>query len=256
MVINKEKDLTKSDQAVTKLLGKTISTHKLSDSSIDRMYRILCSNYNKTSKQQFLVDLSKKDFIILLIDSEEIIQGFSTQAILSISSGVEEYKILFSGDTIINPKYWGTQELVKEFGRLVGELIYTQNQYKWYWFLISKGHRTYSYLHLFFAEYYPGLPEKNNESLKPILNQIARKLFPEYWHPDSGLIIFPTSMGELTPELVEGSYKRQKNKHTKFFLDRNPEFYNGHELACIAPLTMQNLHPRLHRYIRKGFITQ
>jgi len=253
MSSNNQKRQSPVEKKTKQLTATTLSINELTAEHKNRMYAILCSNYNKTSYQQFLVDLSKKDYVVLVFDLNETIQGFSTQAIFSQMVGTENCNILFSGDTIINPEYWGTQELVKEFVRLVGRLINADSNQKWYWFLISKGHRTYLYLPLFFKQYYPGLPEKNNEQLKPLLDSVSRKMFGEHWNPDTGLIVFPSSMGELIPELAEGSFKRKNNKHTEFFLEKNPEFYKGHELACLAPLNMENLHTRLHRYLNPNF---
>jgi len=218
-----------------------------------RMFHLYAENYNQTNKELFLNDLSNKQFVILLLDENDKIQGFSTVGINPKNCGTQNYNILFSGDTIISPKHWGTQELVKGFMTLVGRLLASDKEKDWYWFLISKGHRTYMYLALFFQAYYPHAKETDLK-LKHILNKVATKMFSESWLPQKDLIVFPERMGELTPELAKGSFNKKRNKHVAFFLEKNPHFYRGEELACITPLSFQNIHPRQHKYLTQGYL--
>jgi len=234
------------------LTNQFLHLNELSHQQKLRMFKLYAANYNNTSKPLFLSDISKKQYVILLLDEQNEIQGFSSIAVNPKNCGTNNYNIFFSGDTIISPKFWGTQELVKGFTEAVGRLLASDQQKKWYWFLMSKGHRTYMYLVLFFKTYYPHLKEANPE-LKQILNEVADKLFGKYWQPEKDLIVFPESMGELTPELAHASFEKRRNKHVAFFLEKNPDFYKGEELACITPLNFENIHPRLHQYMQKGF---
>lgn len=229
-----------------------LPVHQLSTPQKLKMYDLYSANYNCTQKDMFFEDLSNKQFVILLVDQQLEVQGFSTVSVNPKDCGTDTYNIMFSGDTIIAPEHWGTQELVKGFTETVGRLLASDPEKEWYWFLMSKGHRTYMYLALFFEAYYPHVAHPYPE-LKQILDKTAPKLFGEYWRPEEDLIIFSESMGELTPELAQGSFDKKRNKHVAFFLEKNPRFYAGEELACIAPLGFKNMHPRIHRYLQKGW---
>lgn len=229
-----------------------LPVHQLSIPQKLKMYHLYSANYNCTQKDMFLNDLSDKQFVILLLDEVREIQGFSTIGINPKDCGTATYNIMFSGDTIIAPAHWGTQELARGFTKAIGRLLASDKEKDWYWFLMSKGHRTYMYLALFFEAYYPHVARPYPE-LKRILHEVAPKMFGEYWQPAQDLIVFPESMGQLTPELAQGSFDKKRNKHIAFFLEKNPRFYAGEELACIAPLTFENLHPRVHAHLQSGY---
>jgi len=234
------------------LSNQLIPIGQLSSVQRTRMYDLFAANYDKTSEQQFFDDLSNKQFILLLTDEVNIIQGFSTVGVNPKGCGTADYNILFSGDTIISPEHWGTQELAKGFTETVGKLVASDEEKDWYWFLMSKGHRTYMYLAIFFEAYYPHVKE-GHPKLKQILDKVAFTLFGNYWKPEADLIVFPESMGELSSELAQGTFDKQKNKHVAFFLEKNPRFYKGEELACITPLHLENFHPRMRKYWEQGY---
>ena len=139
----------------SKLRYTNIFTKDLTQASLGRMFLIMEQNYSSISRISFDKDLENKQFIGVLTDNNKVIQGFTTYGINPYETGTPEYNILFSGDTIISPEYWGSQELVKGWCKTVGRLIAGSPEKKWYWFLLSKGHRTYMYLPLFFEKYYP-----------------------------------------------------------------------------------------------------
>ena len=138
--------------STSKLRYTNILTKDLTQASLGRMFLIMEQNYSSISRISFDKDLENKQFIGVLKDTNNVIQGFTTYAINPCETGTLEYNILFSGDTIISPEYWGSQELVKGWCKTVGGLIAGSPEKKWYWFLLSKGHRTYMYLPLFFEK--------------------------------------------------------------------------------------------------------
>ena len=109
----------------SKLVYSHICSKNLTQSSIERMYFIMEQNYSSISLHAFENDLKNKQIIGLLKDDDNQIQGFTTYAINPFGLGTSEYNILFSGDTIISPKYWGSQELVKGWCKTC--LLYTSD---------------------------------------------------------------------------------------------------------------------------------
>jgi hypothetical protein len=228
--------------STSKLRYTNILTKDLTQASLGRMFLIMEQNYSSISRISFDKDLENKQFIGVLKDTNNVIQGFTTYAINPCETGTLEYNILFSGDTIISPEYWGSQELVKGWCKTVGGLIAGSPEKKWYWFLLSKGHRTYMYLPLFFEKYYPAYDKDKEGDLFPIINACANIMYGESWDPSKKVIAFKKSHGELKKIHSETTFKKVKsNAHISFFLERNPGFEKGDELTCMAELKVDNM---------------
>jgi hypothetical protein len=224
----------------------------LYETDIKRMYELMVECYDHMDHAIFLSDLSNKDYVGLLFDGDKVIQGFTTFGINPKQTGREEYSIIFSGDTIISPDHWGSQEMMRGWGISVGKIIATDTAKKWYWFLLSKGHRTYMYLPLFFNDYYPSIQEQANDDLKNIIEETASKLYPNYYNSATGLVVFDTTMGELKPALAKSTWEKQSKPHVKLFLERNPGFYKGDELVCMTQLHPDNMRGYGKKYILEG----
>ncbi len=207
-----------------------------------RMFELMFSCYNKITENNFNADLDKKQYVCLIKDKVDIIQGFTTFAINPNSAKDNKYNVLFSGDTIIAPQYWGTQVMRDGWCKSVGSIIAADTSKPWYWYLLSKGHRTYMFLPLFFKEYFPSIEAADSEEhLKKIASEVSKRLYGNCWKEDEGVIRFEESHGELKQELIQASYQKKGSKFVQFFLKKNPAFYKGEELVCIAPLNPDNI---------------
>ena len=242
----------KAIQTKTQLTYNLVSQASISGAQIDRMFRLMEANYDFIAKETFIADLSKKQWVGLLLDEDETIQGFTTFAVNPGGVGTDEYNIIFSGDTIVSPDSWGSLEFLKGVMHSGGQIVASDPDKKWYWLLISKGHRTYMYLPLFFHSYYPRADHADADTLFPILDKSCTKLFGDCWYPDKGLIIFPESLGQLKPELAASTWQKKKKPPVAFFLEKNPEFYMGHELACMTELKPDNFRGIAQNFFVKG----
>jgi hypothetical protein len=98
------------------------------------------------------------------------------------------------------------------------------------------------YLPLFYENYYPAIkPAPNEAELKAIVQAVSSKLYPRYWLPDLGILRFDKHLGQLSPALAEATFQKAHKPHIAFFLQRNPKFYEGEELVCLAPLNPENM---------------
>ncbi|MDZ4667669.1 MAG: hypothetical protein SGJ00_07275 [bacterium] len=207
------------------------------------MLKLMQENYTDVTKEQFLNDLEKKQYIGLLFDDNHILRGFTTYAINPNNSGGDDYAILFSGDTIISPDYWGTMELVRGWCLTVASIMKTHSAKNWYWFLLSKGHRTFMYLPLFFEAYYPSLEAEPSEQLAQfkLMEEMALQIYPNLYVKGTGILQFATEGGELKQELAQTTFERAGKKHIDWFVKKNPGFYQGDELICIAKIDPNNM---------------
>lgn len=219
----------------------------------ERMFKLMSDNYEKVVRETFFQDLDNKQLAGLFFDQEEVLQGFTTYVVNPKGSGGGGYHIVFSGDTIIDPHFWGSQVMMQSWCYTIGQIIASDTTHNWYWYLMSKGHRTYMYLPLFFTDYYPALkPSAHDDALRQIAAEVSVCLFPQHWIPDEGIIRFDESLGELRPELVEGTYQKRNKPHVAFFLEKNPGFYRGEELVCLAPLRPDNFNRSARTFIEAG----
>ncbi len=225
------------------------SVRNLTDQEKHDMYVLMSASYEAVPRARFESDLSRKDEVLILLDQDECLRGFTTLA-WNPGGRFEEGDILFSGDTIIDRSCWGTQELVRAFCRRAGEWK-AANQRRLFWFLISKGHRTYLYLPLFAKCFHPH-PTVAEPEFATLAARVAAGLFGDSWKPDEGLIRFSSSQGHLNECLAASSLERQKNPWVNYFLEQNPNYHHGDELVCLTEMSEANLQRGALKAFREG----
>jgi hypothetical protein len=219
----------------------------LGEPDIAAMYALFASYYADTTEAAFRADLAEKTHAIVL-HAGPVLAGFST---LTLIPG-DGYRTIFSGDTIIDRLHWGEQGLALAFCQFAGVLKAQQPEVPLYWFLISKGYRTYRYLHLFSRQYWPSYRADPAPALKAVLDAVASKKFGSSYDAGSGIIRFAQSRGHLRPDWATVGDHLRERPEVQFFLDRNPNFAAGEELACITLLEPANLRSVAQRAFLAG----
>jgi hypothetical protein len=236
--------------------SRIVSVAELAPADARAMYEIFARHYDCVSLEQFLIDLSEKDWVLVLRGSNGAICGFSTQKVFRVTVGCTPVRAVFSGDTIVDRAYWGEQELGRCWCRFVSSVYWEEPDAPLYWFLISKGYRTYLYLPLFFESFYPNCESPTPAFEQRLLDTLAAAKFPEHYRPESGLIEFSQSHGQLKPHLAEISERRLRDPNVQFFLKRNPGYAAGHELACLAEISPLNMKLFAGRILGRGQAAQ
>lgn len=238
-----------------KLISKTIKISSLNQEDINRMFEVFGHYYNNVSKEQFVIDLNVKDIVFLLLDaSTKTIQGFSTLQNIDIEVEGKKVRGCFSGDTIIEREYWGQGTLGIAFLKY---LLFQKCKKPWkslYWFLISKGYKTYLLMANNFPEHYPRVERETPVKEKKIIEGFSNALYSEYFDPKTGVISFS--------ETVDKDYLKQditpitkelllQNPRIKYFAEKNPGWESGHELACIAKMTFSMPFKYQSKFLKK-----
>lgn len=221
-----------------KIQVQTINSNQLNEKQIDRMYEIMCKYYDNMKKDVFISDLSGKDVTFLLLDNKDEIQGFTSIVILKKIIDNQKVAGVFSGDTIVEKNYRGSFDL--PFAWL--KYVYSQKKYydKMFWFMLSKGYRTYRLLPRFFKTHYPCYSHETPPDVKNILTAFAKEKYGDKYNEETNIYIpdynyyLKSGKEEIKPELL-------KNPHIKFFQERNPLFWQGHELVSFASFDENNL---------------
>jgi hypothetical protein len=214
------------------------------------MYELMDQHYVNVVPEAFEADLAEKQWVILLQDSvTDKVCGFSTQRLLTVEAGGVPVTALFSGDTIVAREKWGESALPHVWGRLALSLIDEHSGGPLYWFLISKGYKTYRFLPLFFREFYPRYDRATSRDAKVMIDALASSRCPELYDSAAGVIRAAPTKDRLRPGIADVTEARLRDAHVRFFLERNPGFADGDELCCLAPLTRENFTPAAWRVI-------
>jgi len=225
-----------------KLVSQTTPVCELTKFETKSMYLVFSKYYLNTSYEQFMADLEEKDVVFLLLDSKsKDIVGFSTLVNLYVDVEGQEQRGCFSGDTILEKEYWGQGTLGIAFLKyLFFQKI--KNPFKpLYWFLISKGYKTYLLMANNFKTHYPRYEHSTPKKQNSIIKAFSETLYGDYFNPETGVISFSKVSSkdclksEITPITKE---LLLKNKRIKFFAQRNPGWEEGNELACVAEMTL------------------
>jgi hypothetical protein len=237
-----------------RLRGETVAVAELDDDQVAVFYELYAANYDAADRERFESDLREKDWVVVLeAASSGDIRGFSTQKVFRTSDPAgRPVRVVFSGDTIIDPQYWGEQELVRAWCRFAGQALAQAPDLPLYWLLISKGHRTYLYLPLFFERYFPRFDQNTPPYEARLLAAVARQRFGRYFDEDAGLLRFASSLGHLKPELAVIPPGRRDDPRVGFFLERNPGYAEGEELVCLARIGPSVMRGIAARSVKEG----
>jgi hypothetical protein len=237
-----------------RLRSSVLTTAEIDEELIRELFRVFEKVYDEVNLDLFSKDLQTKQYVVLLQDqTTHAIKGFSTQGVYDFDFRGEAIRVLFSGDTVVDPEYWGEQELVKGWCDIAARVLVTApKKKKVYWLLISKGYRTYLYLPVFFCEFYPCYHQPVPEYHKSLLECLAKSKFGSDFNSNTGLVQFNHSLGQLKPYYSRISSTRIDDPHVNFFLKRNPTFASGTELVCLTEVSLDNTRSIGQRLLRKA----
>jgi hypothetical protein len=212
------------------------------------MFGLMQVCYERVTRTDFLEDLAEKEWTILLEHPvDKVIHGFSTQQLLSVRDSGRLVRALFSGDTVIDPSAWGDIALPRTWGRFALTLIDRYGDAPLYWFLISKGYKTYRYLPLFFHEFYPRRDHDTPDFIERTIALLARNKFRQRFDEATGVVRSHGESARLRSGVADVTEHRERNPDIRFFVERNPGHVDGDELCCLAPLTRDNFTASAYR---------
>jgi len=223
----------------------------IADTLADDMFRLFAPYYANTTRERFVRDLRDKDFAILLRHGETL-AGFTTVKLFRFPFERRERLVLFSGDTIVAREHWGEQALASRWILELGRIGRAYPGLPLYWFLIVKGHRTFRYLPTFAHRFVPHWESAGTEELLRLRDALATDMFGTAYDARTGLITFPEPRGNLAPIWSQPSARERARPDVAFFLDRNPGFASGDELACLCEISQQNMRPLTRRLYLRG----
>ena len=225
-----------------RLMSRTAAVSAIDSRTRAQMYALFASAYEGTARATFERDLSEKQRVILLYDAHTgQLGGFSTVLLQPADSPRGPATVVFSGDTVIDPRYWGQKQLQTAFARLLLSLKLRAPARPLYWFLISKGYRTYLLLANAFPHAVPRHDRSGTPELRALLDELATSRFGARYDRAAGIVRNDGAHERVREGLAPVTGELLANAHVRYFIERNPAHGDGDELACLADVRLRDL---------------
>ena len=223
-----------------KLRSKTVSVERLDSTTVRAMYHLYEQYYENVTCSGFTRDLRNKQKVILLYGQAGEVRGFSTVTTFDQDYSGRQYHIIYSGDTIIDQEYRGSAALALAFLRIIIAAKLKRPVSPVYWFLVSKGFKTYLLLANNFINYYPRYDRPQSGFLRQLTAMLAERIYPGHLDHDTGIIRFGDRQHEKLKSFVSPITAAMCETYPKisFFQQRNPNWEKGDELACVGEVSL------------------
>jgi len=223
-----------SNTSKPKIYTRYQALNNITVQDIRDMFKVFCRYYDNVALDQFVTDLGKKTgAFIVRRQRDDAIVGFSTFGVYRMQVDGREIKGVFSGDTVLEKEHWGNRAINAAFvKRVLWEAIKNPLTPQ-YWFLISKGYKTFLLLTRNFPEYYPHPPQKNDHP-QHIAESYCDTLFPGKLDRQSMVLDFGDGYNCLKGDVTPITRELRQQADIAFFEKCNPDWERGTELPCVG----------------------
>lgn len=233
-----------------RLNAKTVRVSRIPAADRDGMWSVFRKYYDGISREQFDRDLDAKQFVIVVRDGEGAVQGFSTIAEYDVTVGGKSYRVVYSGDTILERRFWGYGGLQMAFAKhMLLAKIRTPGR-PVYWFLISKGYKTYLLLARNFLGFWPRRDVPMEGWQKELVDTLATTKFGEQYDPTTGILRALENGCRLKDEVAPLDVFTDAD--IRFFAAKNPGHAKGDELCCVGVVDTRSLVHYLGKRLKKS----
>ena len=230
--------------------GRLLRRDDLSPGDREAMLRLLEASFEGVTRRVFERDLGQKDWV-LLIEEGTCLRGFSTLLLYPAQHGGEAFTVIYSGDTIMDRRAWGSSALARCWIGSVRALRRLHPEGRLYWLLLAGGFRTYRFLPVFWRDFQPREGAATPPPVKDRLDFLATQRLGSDYLPDRGIARLDAPQ-VLRSELRELPAGHRDDPHVAFFLARNPGWERGDELVCLTEISEDNLTAAGRRMWREG----
>ena len=220
------------------LTPSTVTVAALRPAQREAMWALLEAYYDGVSRAQFEADLEEKSHVILLSErARGALQGFSTLRTYTHEVSGRRLAVLYSGDTIIAREHWGQTALQRAWLTCAMGLKLRCPRLPTYWFLTTKGYKTYLLLSRNFPEYWPRHDLPTPPWQRAVIDALAGEKFGAAYRPELGLLRREPTGGvpcRLKTEVAPIRAADLRHPDIRFFEQQNPGYAGGDELCCIG----------------------
>lgn len=245
-------DALRSRLLAGRLVASTRRVSTLDAATRDAMWTLYEAFYVRVDAHSFASDLAEKDHVILVRDAGDgSVQGFTTLQVYRHAAPAGPCVIVFSGDTIIAPRYHGQTALQRAFVRYVMATVVREWRLPVYWFLISKGVRTYLLLSRNFLEYWPRHDAPTPPAMRTLIDELARARFGAAYRDDLGLVRWQPPGPCLAEGVAPLDPQALSRPDVRFFRAVNPGADEGDELCCLGRVDLAMGANYLRRLVKR-----
>ncbi|MBJ3778156.1 hypothetical protein [Acuticoccus mangrovi] len=221
------------------------------DNSLEReMFALYARHYSGAREDVFASDLADRTDVVVVHDDCGPLLGFMALKVFQhpwIEGPGGKARIIYSGDTVVDQAYWGRNLMAPAVMRFLGNVWSRAPSMPHFHFTLMGGYRTFRIFCGAYRTIYPNRKEATPPEIASLVDGLGRTLFGAVWDP-SGLVRLPEEQGRLRADIAGIAPQAIETKpDLAFFLERNPRFQEGFELACIAPL-----HPQAPSRVMRG----
>jgi hypothetical protein len=228
-------DIAVAARRARRLKGRTVAVTDLDDATRRTAFALFARAYEGADWLRFLSDLEEKEHVILMQDGETgELKGFSTVSVRSETIDRGSATVVFSGDTVIDRDYWGQKVLHRQLSLLFMKLQLQNPLRPVYWFLVSKGYKTYLGLINNFPISIPRHERPDDPGLRRLLDRLAVARFGATYDVSTGIAVNVAHERVRTGLAPIDEAAAQANPRVRFFVERNPGHARGDELACLG----------------------
>lgn len=225
-----------------RLRAYVVAPRMLDAGTRDAAFALFRAHYEGADRERFERDLDEKQRVILLRDrGTGALRGFSTVLHREVRVGARTATMVFSGDTVIDRSCWGQKCLQSAFATLLFRLRIRHPGRPLYWFLLSKGWRTYLLMANHFPLAVPRCDRAEPPELRAALDALATERFGAEYDAAAGIIRYATPHERVRDGVAPVEAALLANPHVRFFVERNPGHADGEELACLAQVRLRDL---------------
>lgn len=237
-----------------KLRGAIYPSVQVNGKMLQEMWDLFVDYYADINYERFRNDLYRKSHVVCIFEKKTgILKGFSTLQALSTTIEGRFIRAVFSGDTVVDRAYWGQTTMQQTIARFF-LMEWLKNPFRpLYWFLISKGYKTYLLLTRNWRCYWPRYDQPTPPYEQKIINQLAQSMFGEDFKPERGIVSFSTPQGRLKEGVGQVSESLLANRDIAFFAKMNPRYNSGDELCTLGQFDLRCLIYFVMRTIEKSF---
>ncbi|MGE5543363.1 MAG: hypothetical protein ACM3UW_00170 [Bacillota bacterium] len=227
---------------------EVLSVDELTEADIKQMYNLMIKYYANLDPEIFRSDLKEKSQVLMFRDDESTIVGFTSSAIIRLDVEGVTAKLLYSGDTVMERKYWGMSYLQNNWFTYISSLPEFEEG-DFYWLLLSKGYRTYRFLPYYFNLFWPRYDTPTPPFVKALIEGFSKRMYPHQFDPDRGII--RSIWDYVKSGVADIKEKHLLDPHIEYFSRVNPGYVRGDELVCVAELSGRGIKEFVHKYFVK-----
>ncbi len=230
--------------------GRIVRRDALSHEDVQAMWGLFENHYDGVAFEDFARDLAEKEHVILLRDTGDgVTRGFSTLQRLEVEVHGRRERAVFSGDTIVDPAYWGQSAIHRSFLRYIATEFLRRPWKPLYWFLISKGFKTYLLLARNFPNYWPSPGRVTPPHERALLDALAARKFGDAFRPELGVVRHEGRRCRLRPKVAPIDERARNDVAVRFFLEKNPAHADGDELCCLGRIDLEMIWSAVRKFL-------